>query len=213
MGVPQFILASASSARLRLLRSVGIEPIVCPSAFDESQVQLSDPAALVQALALNKATTVATQLDRHASVARLVLGCDSVLAVKGEIHGKPSGTEEAIARWQQMRGQVGRLYTGHALLVIPPTPHTPSPTPLVRCQITQVYFANVSDRQIAAYAATGEPLHCAGAFALEGKGGLFVEKLDGCHSNVIGLSLPLLRQMLDDRGYDVTAFWSIDPQK
>ncbi|MBD2038063.1 septum formation inhibitor Maf [Leptolyngbya sp. FACHB-321] len=213
MGVPQFILASASSARLRLLRSVGIEPIVCPSAFDESQVQLSDPAALVQALALNKATTVATQLDRHASVDRLVLGCDSVLAVNGEIHGKPAGTEEAIERWQQMRGQVGRLYTGHALLVIPPTPHTPSPTPLVRCQITQVYFATVSDRQIAAYAATGEPLHCAGAFALEGKGGLFVEKIDGCHSNVIGLSLPLLRQMLDDRGYDVTAFWSIDPQR
>ncbi len=212
MGVPQFILASASSARLRLLRSVGIEPIVCPSAFDESQVQLSDPAALVQALALSKATTVATQLDRHASVDRLVLGCDSVLAVNGEIHGKPSGAEEAIERWQQMRGQVGRLYTGHALLVIPPTPHTPSPTPLVRCQITQVYFANVSDRQIAAYAATGEPLHCAGAFALEGKGGLFVEKIDGCHSNVIGLSLPLLRQMLDDRGYDITAFWSSDPQ-
>ena len=211
MGVPQFILASASPARLRLLRSVGIEPIVCPSAFDESQVQLSDPAALVQALALNKATTVATQLDRHACVDRLVLGCDSVLAVKGEIHGKPAGTEAAIERWQQMRGQVGRLYTGHALLVIPPTPHTPSPTPLVRCQITQVYFANVSDRQIAAYAATGEPLHCAGAFALEGKGGLFVEKIDGCHSNVIGLSLPLLRQMLDDRGYDVTAFWSADP--
>ena len=211
MGVPQFILASASPARLRLLRSVGIEPIVCPSAFDESQVQLSDPAALVQALALNKATTVATQLARHASVDRLVLGCDSVLAVKGEIHGKPAGTEAAIERWQQMRGQVGRLYTGHALLVIPPTPHTPSLTPLVRCQITQVYFANVSDRQIAAYAATGEPLHCAGAFALEGKGGLFVEKIDGCHSNVIGLSLPLLRQMLDDRGYDVTAFWSADP--
>jgi septum formation protein len=211
MGVPQFILASASPARLRLLRSVGIEPIVCPSAFDESQVQLSDPAALVQALALSKATTVATQLDRHASVDRLVLGCDSVLAVKGEIYGKPAGTEAAIERWQQMRGQVGRLYTGHALLVIPPTPHTPSPTPLVRCQITQVYFANVSDRQIAAYAATGEPLHCAGAFALEGKGGLFVEKITGCHSNVIGLSLPLLRQMLDDRGYDVTAFWSADP--
>jgi septum formation protein len=211
MGVPQFILASASPARLRLLQSVGIEPIVCPSAFDESQVQLSDPAALVQALALNKATAVASQLDRHASVDRLVLGCDSVLAVKGEIHGKPAGTEAAIERWQQMRGQVGRLYTGHALLVIPAAPDNAPLEPLVRCQITQVYFANVSDRQIAAYAATGEPLHCAGAFALEGKGGLFVEKIDGCHSNVIGLSLPLLRQMLDDQGYDVTAFWSADP--
>ncbi|XHX80499.1 MAG: Maf family protein [Stenomitos frigidus ULC029] len=212
MGVPQFILASASPARLRLLQSIGIEPIVRPSAFDESQVQLPDPAALVQALALSKATTVAAQLDRSASVDRLVLGCDSVLVVKGQIHGKPSSPEEAFNRWQQMRGQVGSLYTGHALLVIPLTLEAPSPAPLVRCQITQVYFANASDRQIAAYVATGEPLHCAGAFALEGKGGLFVEKLDGCHSNVIGLSLPLLRQMLSDRGYEVPTFWSIEPK-
>lgn len=201
MGIPQFILASASPARLRLLRSVGIEPIVRPSAFDESQVQMVDPAALVQTLALSKATAVAAQIDRPAAVDRLVLGCDSVLAINGAIHGKPASAEEAIARWQQMRGQVGSLYTGHALLVLPP-PFSllPSPSsPLVRCQMTQVHFANVSDRQIAAYVATGEPLHCAGGFALEGKGGLFVEKLDGCHSNVIGLSLPLLRQMLDDQ--------------
>lgn len=215
MGLPQFILASASPARLRLLQSVGIEPIVRPSAFDESQVQVADPAALVQTLALSKAAAVAAQLDRHAAD-RLVLGCDSVLAINGDIYGKPSGMEEAIDRWQQMRGQIGSLYTGHALLLIPPTPdtplstpHAPCPTPIVRCQLTQVYFANVSDRQIAAYVATGEPLHCAGGFALEGKGGLFVEKLDGCHSNVIGLSLPLLRQMLDDWGYDITDFWSI----
>ena len=208
MGLPQFILASASPARLRLLRSVGIEPIVHPSAFDESQVQLTDPTALVQTLALSKANTVAAQIDRQTAVAQLVLGCDSVLAVNGEIHGKPASPEEAIARWQQMRGHVSHLYTGYALLVIPPTPYMPAPAPLVRCQITQVHLANVSDRQIAAYVATGEPLHCAGGFALEGKGGLFVEKLDGCHSNVIGLSLPLLRQMLGDRGYDVTDFWS-----
>lgn len=222
MGLPQFILASASSARLRLLRSIGIEPIVRPSDFDESQVQLDDPAALVQALALNKATTVATQLDSSASITRLVLGCDSVLAINGNIHGKPSNPEEAIARWQQMRGQIGSLYTGHALLVLRSTPYTPYPTPysplptpspLVRCQITHVHFASVSDRQIAAYVATGEPMYCAGSFALEGKGGSFVEKLEGCHSNVIGLSLPLLRQMLDDRGYDITDFWSVTEER
>lgn len=222
MGIPQFILASASSARLRLLRSVGIEPIVRPSAFDESQVQIADPAALVQALALNKATTVAAQLDHNAATARLILGCDSVLAVNGEIHGKPASPEEAIARWQTMRGQVGQLYTGHALLVVRPTPYTPHPTPysphpapppLVRCQVTHVHFAAVSDRQIAAYVATGEPMFCAGSFALEGKGGSFINKLEGCHSNVIGLSLPLLRQMLDERGYDITAFWSIAKER
>ncbi|MDX2240183.1 MAG: Maf family protein, partial [Leptolyngbyaceae cyanobacterium bins.302] len=85
--------------------------------------------------------------------------------------------------------------------------HSPTPRSLLRCQITQVYFANVSDRQIAAYVATGEPLNCAGCFALEGKGGAFVDRLEGCHTNVIGLSLPLLRQMLTDLGYEITDFW------
>lgn len=208
MGTAQFILASASPARLRLLQSVGIRPIVHPSNFDESQVQMTDPTTLVETLALSKATAVAAQLENKAAVERLILGCDSVLEMNGEIYGKPPSAAAAIARWQQMRGQVGSLYTGHALLVIHPTPHTPHPLPLVRCQITQVHFANVSDRQIAAYVATGEPLHCAGGFALEGKGGSFVEKLEGCHSNVIGLSLPLLRRMLDELGYDLTDAWS-----
>lgn len=201
MGNPQFVLASASPARRRLLQIAGIEPIVRPSHFDESQIQDRNPEKLVQALAFGKADVVATQLGELASPT-LVLGCDSVLAIHGEIHGKPADAAEAIARWQQMRGQVGDLYTGHALISI-----TKSVKTLVRVQVTRVHFAWVSDRQISAYVATGEPLNCAGCFALEGKGGLFVEKLEGCHTNVIGLSLPLLRQMLDDVGYDVTDFW------
>ena len=196
MGVPTFVLASASPARRRLLQNAGIEPVVRQSDFDESQVQLSDPVPLVETLALRKAQTVANQLSDG-----LVLGCDSVLSVGGEIHGKPANPEEAIARWQQMRGTVGVLYTGHALIDLS------QDKTLVRCGITKVYFANVSDHAIAAYVATKEPLNCAGCFALEGRGGLFVEKLEGCHSNVIGLSLPLLRQMLSELGYDVTDFW------
>ncbi|MBD1804968.1 septum formation inhibitor Maf [Microcoleus sp. FACHB-SPT15] len=196
MGVPTFVLASASPARRRLLQNAGIEPVVRQSDFDESQVQLSDPVPLVETLALRKAQTVANQLSDA-----LVLGCDSVLSVGGEIHGKPANPEEAIARWQQMRGTVGVLYTGHALIDLS------QDKTLVRCGITKVYFANVSDHAIAAYVATREPLNCAGCFALEGRGGLFVEKLEGCHSNVIGLSLPLLRQMLSELGYDVTDFW------
>lgn len=196
MVVPTFVLASASPARRRLLQTAGIEPVVCVSDFDESQVQLSDPVALVETLALGKAQTVAPQYSDA-----LVLGCDSVLSVRGEIHGKPANPEEAIARWQMMRGDVGILYTGHALI------DTSRNETLVRCGITTVYFADVSDREIAAYVATGEPLKCAGCFALEGRGGLFVEKLEGCHSNVIGLSLPLLRQMLSELGYEVTDFW------
>jgi len=196
MGVPTFVLASASPARKRLLQNAGIEPMVCISDFDESQIQLSEPIDLVETLALHKAQAVANQWDKV-----LVLGCDSVLSVGGEIHGKPKDTEEAIARWQKMRGREGNLYTGHALL------DQAQQKTLVRCGITKVYFAEVSDREIAAYVATGEPLKCAGAFALEGYGSLFVEKIEGCHTNVIGLSLPLLRQMLTQLGYSATDFW------
>lgn len=196
MGVPPFVLASASPARRRLLQSAGIEPIVCPSDFDESLIQLNEPEALVQALAQRKAETVAAQYE-----SALILGCDSLLLVNGEIHGKPANPALAIARWQKMRGNVGDLYTGHALIDL--SQHRT----LVRCQVTRVYFAQVSDRVIEAYVATGEPLNCAGCFALEGRGGLFVERLEGCHSNVIGLSLPLLRLLLEQLGYDVTDFW------
>lgn len=101
-----------------------------------------------------------------------------------------------------MRGNQGILYTGHALI------DKRQDQQLLRCGITKVYFADISDEEIAAYVASGEPLKCAGCFALEGKGGLFVEKIEGCHSNVIGLSLPLLWQMLKELGYKVTDFWN-----
>lgn len=196
MNIPQLVLASASPARLRLLQTAGFSPIVCQSDFDESQVQLTDPTQLVQTLAVCKAETVAPQF-----VNALILGCDSVLAIDGEIYGKPANAEEAIARWKTMRGCRGDLYTGHALIDLS------KDTKLVNLQVTQVYFAQISDEAIAAYIATGEPLNCAGCFALEGKGGLFVNSITGCHSNVIGLSLPLLRQMLQELGYPVTQFW------
>lgn len=194
--LPKFVLASASPARRRLLQNAGIDPIVQPSHFDESQVQTTNAANLVQTLAQGKAEAVAAD-----QTGALILGCDSVLALNGEIHGKPTDSAEAIARWQQMRGRVGELYTGYALI------DQVQQKTLVRYRVTWVHFAAVSDRQIEAYVATGEPLHCAGCFALEGQGGWLIEKLDGCHTNVIGLSLPLLRQMLSELGYDITDFW------
>jgi septum formation protein len=196
MGLPQFVLASASPARRRLLQMVGIEPIVRVSNFDESQIQTENATELVETLARCKAEAIAPQFD-----STLIVGCDSVLLLNGEIHGKPENAEVAIARWQHMSGQVGELYTGHAII------DQPQQQILVRTQVTRVYFAQMSDRAIRAYVATGEPLKCAGAFALEGRGGLFVDKIEGCHSNVIGLSLPLLRQMLSQLGYEVTEFW------
>lgn len=196
MNIPQLVLASASPARKRLLESAGFDPVVCPSNFDESQVQLSDPVGLVQTLALCKAETIAPRFSDA-----LVLGCDSVLAVNGEIYGKPADPAQAIARWQIMSGRQGLLYTGHALIDVR------NNTKVVKSQVTEVHFAQISDRAIAAYVATGEPLNCAGGFAIEGKGGLFVEKLVGCQTNVIGLSLPLLRQMLLELGYEATEAW------
>jgi septum formation protein len=189
-----FVLASASPARRRLLINAGISPVVHASDFDESLIQLENPEELVNTLAQKKAETVARLYPQA-----LVLGCDSILSINGEIHGKPKDATEAIARWQFMSGKVGTLYTGHCLIS--------GTQQLIRCGITKVYFATVSDREIADYVATGEPLTCAGCFALEGRGGLFVENLIGCHSNVIGLSLPLLRLMLQGLGYKLQDFW------
>lgn len=194
----QFVLASASLARRKLLTDAGISVYTCPSNFDEDQVQLTDPAALVKTLAVSKAEVVAPQY--HSA---LVLGCDSVLAFQGQIYGKPDSPADAIARLQQMRGQMGELYTGHALI------DTAQQATIVRCRVTRIYFSQVSDRQIDDYVATGEPLRCSGAFAIDGRGSCFIDKLDGCHTNVIGLSMPLLREMIHELGYDITDFWSV----
>ncbi len=196
MDIPPFILASASPARRKLLQTVGIDPIVCPSDFNESRVKQAQPRELVLTLAKYKAATVARKY-RDA----LILGCDSVLVVEGEIYGKPGSELEAIARWQKMRGKEGMLYTGHVII------DQRQGKELSRCGITKVSFAHISDEEIRAYVADEEPLRCAGCFALEGKGGLFVEYIEGCHSNIIGLSLPLLRILLADLGYKVTDFW------
>ncbi|PZV27969.1 MAG: septum formation inhibitor Maf [Snowella sp.] len=194
--IPPFVLASASPARRRLLETVGIKPIIHQSDFDESQIQLTDTVALVETLARCKAETVASQLEQS-----LILGCDSLLVVNGESYGKPESAEIAIARWQGMRGQIGFLYTGHVLI------DQTQDKKIIRCGLTQVHFADIDDSTIKAYVESQEPLNCAGAFAIEGKGGLFIDKIDGCHTNVIGLSLPLLRKMISQLGYQVTDFW------
>jgi septum formation protein len=193
--IPPFVLASASPARRRLLETVGIKPIIHQSDFDESQIQLTDTVALVETLARCKAETVASQLEQS-----LILGCDSLLVVNGESYGKPESAEIAIARWQGMRGQIGFLYTGHVLI------DQTQDKKIIRCGLTQVHFADIDDSTIKAYVESQEPLKCAGAFAIEGKGGLFIDKIDGCHTNVIGLSLPLLRKMISQLGYQVTDF-------
>jgi septum formation protein len=187
--VPRFVLASASPARLKLLRQAGVEPSVVVSDVDESTV--TGPAADVAlTLSVRKATVVAADLSDA-----LVLGCDSVLELDGEALGKPLDAADAVARWQRMRGRSGTLHTGHCLI------DTTSGRDAAEVASTVVHFGDLSDEEIEAYVATGEPLAVAGAFTIDGLGGPYVEGVEGDPHNVVGLSLPLLRRMLADVGH------------
>jgi septum formation protein len=183
------LLASASPARRRLLVQAAIPHRVQVSGVDEDALQDSDPRRLVQRLAEAKARAVARSAPAQAAFPSWgVLGCDSLLAFEGEVFGKPTDAVEASARWRRMAGGWAELHTGHCLLA--------PQRSLAETVTTRVRFAALSDAEIEAYVATGEPLACAGGFALEGRGGSLVEAIDGCYSNVIGLSLPLLRRWL-----------------
>jgi septum formation protein len=195
----RLVLASASPARRALLKAAGIDADVLVSGVDESVVEAEDAYTLSLALARMKARTVAARMQAEPGV--LVLGCDSVLAFDGEVLGKPADAPEATKRWQAMRGRSGVLHTGHHL------------TELVggrqaeEVGTTVVHFAEVADEEIEAYVATGEPLHVAGAFTIDGRGGAFVERIEGDAGNVIGLSLPLLRHLLAELGIAITDLW------
>ena len=185
------LLASASPARRRLLEQAAIPHRVQISGVDEESIQDPDPIELVMRLAQAKASAVRSQLKDDDIAA--VLGCDSLFVFAGRVYGKPADSAQAVERWRGMRGSWGELHTGHCLMS---ACCTDPQQPRLACVTTRVLFSDVSDQEIAAYVASGEPLRCAGGFALEGLGGSFVERLDGCYSNVIGLSLPLLRSWI-----------------
>ena len=201
------VLASASPARRTVLRAAGVDPLVEVADVDEeallAAMPTASPAEKVTQLAAAKATTVARRIGAVHPDAVLI-GCDSMLQIGGELVGKPGEADTARRRWKAMAGGTGELVTGHAVLRL-------AEGEIDRVAeghaVTTVRFAEPSDEELEAYLATGEPVAVAGAFTLDGKGGWFVEGIDGDPSNVIGISLPLVRRLLAGVGVRVTDLW------
>jgi septum formation protein len=204
----RLVLASASSARLSVLRGAGLVPEVEVSEVDEDALLAglprASPAETVIALAAAKATTVARRVADRLPDA-VVVGCDSMLNLDGELVGKPRDVEAARARWQAMAGNTGELLTGHAVLRL-------DDGAIDRVAeghaVTTVRFGRPDPAELETYLVTGEPLAVAGGFTLDGLGGWFVDGIDGDPSNVIGISLPLTRRLLAGVGVRVTDLWA-----
>ncbi|MEZ0342935.1 nucleoside triphosphate pyrophosphatase [Mycobacterium sp. pV006] len=203
------VLGSASAGRLRVLQQAGIDPLVVVSDVDEDAIIYAmdpgtPPEAVVARLANAKAVEVAAKLPADVTSDCVVLGCDSMLYVDGQLRGKPGTADTALQQWRTMAGVTGHLLTGHALLRISTgvITHTDSET-----GSTAVHFANPTDDELAAYVGSGEPVNVAGAFTLDGLGGWFIDRIEGDPSNVIGISLPLIRAMLAAAGVSVADLW------
>jgi septum formation protein len=189
------------------LRNAGLDPLVLVSGVDEDALEdelgpSATPRQLCLALAQAKARAVAGLPAGDVPSDALIVGCDSVLELDGRAYGKPDSVEEAVARWQSMRGRSGVLLTGHWLVDLGTGKEVGD------VAATTVRFGTPSDAEIRAYVGTGEPLRVAGAFTLDGIGGPFLEGIVGDHSNVVGLSLPLLRRLVGELGYFYPAFWT-----
>lgn len=200
---PQLILASASPARTKLLSEAGIAHTVRVSDADEEALTAAagplTPADTALLLARAKAESVAAG-TRNA----LVIGCDSVFELDGLPYGKPWEPAVARERWRAMRGRTGVLHTGHWLIAT-----DDGDTHLGHGELTsaRVTFEDVSDAEIDAYVATGEPLECAGGFTIDGIGGAFLSSVDGDPHTVVGLSISTLRRLLARHGVAITQLW------
>ncbi|NLA55781.1 MAG: septum formation inhibitor Maf [Corynebacterium humireducens] len=194
----RIVLASSSPSRRMILANAGVDPVIQPADVDEdallASLQDASPADAVAALARAKAHAVAGQF--HGDV---VIGGDSMLLLDGRLQGKPHTEGATVERWREQAGKVAQLLTGHCIV------HRGEE--FVETTSTTVHFAEASEADIRAYAASGEPWQCAGAFTLEALGGWFIDRIEGDPSSVIGLSLPTVRRALYHFGLDASAFW------
>lgn len=206
---PAIVLASTSPSRLSILRSAGVEPVLENPGVDEdaAAAELVDPSPeeFVQHLAQAKARSVALRRQENAAATpgEVIIGGDSMLLIDGQLQGKPLTVEATIERWRQQRGKTAQLITGHCVI------HQGSE--YIETASTTLHFAEAADADIIAYARTGEPLFCAGAFTLEALGGWFIDRIDGDPSSVIGLSLPSIRRALESFGLRISDFWNTAP--
>lgn len=203
------VLGSASAGRLRVLRNAGIDPLVVVSGVDEDAVTAglgsAGPAEVVGALAQAKAEAVREVLDPDVATDCVVIGCDSMLYVDGELRGKPGTPEQARRQWDSMAGRSGELCTGHCVIRV--TAGKPSRT-ATSADVTIVRFAAPVDADLTAYIASGEPLNVAGAFTLDGLGGWFIDGIDGDPSNVVGLGLAVTHRLFNEVGLAIGDLWA-----
>jgi len=199
------ILASASQSRKKLLENCQIEFIQISSDFDETSIKEKNISKLAMELSFQKANSLSKNIQKISLPEEFnygpleILGCDSIFEFKGEAFGKPSDKEEAFTRWKKMSGESGFLHTGHTLIIgsFDSTSKIFKITEIRKKTVSsRVYFSKLEDWEIKSYVDTNEPIYCAGGFALEGIGGKYIEKIEGCFSNVMGLSLPWLRENL-----------------
>ena len=206
------VLGSASAGRRRVLRDAGIDPLIVVSGVDEDALLACQcdaaPGEVVTALAAAKAESVCGALESAVAADCVVIGCDSMLFIDGQLSGKPVTPDEARRRWQTMAGRPGELFTGHCVLRV-------SDGEIVAraaaADVTTVRFGVPIAAELDAYIDSGEPLGVAGAFTLDGLGGWFVDGIDGAPSNVIGISLPLTRRLLESVGCQIGELWQANP--
>ena len=207
------VLGSASTGRRRVLRSAGIDPLIAVSGVDEDAAIAAlgahpDPATVVTTLARAKADAVARELDAEVTADCVVIGCDSMLYVNGELRGKPGTPEQARHQWNSMAGKPGSLFTGHCVIRMRDAQVLRIET---AAEVTTVRFGVPTEQELTAYIASGEPLNVAGGFTIDGLGGWFIDAVEGDPSNVVGLGLSVTRRLLESVGLSVGDLWSANP--